>query len=83
MLADPLTKPLSPGIAEPHLMNMCGIGTQSHDTALSAMQETSDANATENEIYGMAVLDDSYDINIEDIVSQIQVNLLLNLHLYE
>ncbi len=83
MLADPLTKPLSPGIAEPHLYNMCGLGTQSHDTVLSTMQETYDDSDAENEIYGMAVLDESYDINIEDIVSQIQVNLLLNLHLYE
>jgi hypothetical protein len=83
MLADPLTKPLSPGIAMPHLKNMCGLGTHSLDTALSAMQETYDDSDTDNEIYGMAILDESYDINIGDIVSQIQVNLLLNLHLYE
>ena len=83
MLADPLTKPLSPGIAVPHLMNMCGLSTPSQHVALSAMQEVSDDSDTEIETYGMTVLDESYDINVEDIVSQIQVTLLLNLHLHE
>ena len=38
---------------------------------------------SEIETYGMTVLDESNDINVEDIVPQIQVTLLLNLHPYE
>ena len=80
MLADPLTKPLSPGIALPHLTNMCGLtSTSSQHTSLNTMQHSDDSD-TENEVYGMIILDDSYDINVDKIVSQIQVNLMLNLH---
>ena len=69
MLADPLTKPLTPGIAIPHIKRMAGIfqDTEEHYSTHMAMEEEEDA------------LDET---NEQHIVSQIQVYMMLNLHLH-
>ena len=70
MLADPLTKPLTPGIAIPHIKRMVGI-----------------SNAKEDNFAHMVVEDEEEEEKMRDeldeqtIISQIQVYLLLNLHL--
>jgi hypothetical protein len=67
MLADPLTKPLTPGIAIPHIKRMAGIfqDTEEHYSTHMAMEEEKDE------------LDET---NEQHIVSQIQVYMMLNLH---
>jgi hypothetical protein len=86
MLADPLTKPLTPGIAIPHIKTMAGIHTTYNN--MQSLEHTQDMYASDDidnddddmGTYTMAILDDSYEINENDIVSQIQVNMFLNLH---
>jgi hypothetical protein len=89
MLADPLTKPLNPGIAIPHIKAMTGNSTHHYNMNVLDDQDiyASDDNNNDDDdamgICAMAILDDSYIINSKDIVSQIQVNIFLNLYQYE
>ena len=81
MLADPLTKPMTPGIALPHIRTMAGLTSTIHN--MHILDDQDDFNSDDDDdkmgVYTMAVLDDSYIISEKDIVSQIQVNMFLNL----